>query len=235
MKIARSEEMSKINNGLLSAVSHELRAPLSAIKGYSTMLLDYFSELTAAETQEYIKSIDMATDRMTRLIDNLLDASRLEEGRLNLEKTQVNILNLINAAIKEVEIRDSHHEILTALDNELPMVYVDPKRIQQVLEDLIDNAARCSPRGTEILISATSNNQEIEISVTGRDPGIADSEFCNISELLYKMEKTTAQGNNNPRLELYMCQRLVEAHSGRMWAESIVGKGTTIKFTLPLI
>ena len=233
MEVISDKEINNINNELLSAVSHELRTPLAAIKGYATMLLDYLNELTAEETREYIQSIDNATDMMTRLVDDLLDTSRLQEGRLNLEKTPVDTDTLIKTTVKEAEIRTKHHEILLALDSNLPRTNTDPKRMRRVLDNLIDNAARLSPGGTEILISATANDREIEISVTSRDPGIPDSEVCNISELMDRMEKTTPLRYNG-KLELYICQRLVEIQGGRIFAESIVGKGTTIKFALPL-
>lgn len=234
MEAIRHKEMNKINNELLSAVSHELRAPLAAIKGYSTMLLDYLSELTAEETKEYIQSIDNATDRMTRLVDDLLDTSRLEEGRLNLEKTPVDMETLIKITVKEAETRTKNHEILMALDSNLPWVNTDPKRIRQALDNLIDNAARLSPKGTEILISATTDDKELEIGVISRDPGIPDSEFCSISEFMCRMGKTTSPRENGMNLGLYICQRLIEAQGGRIWAESIVEKGTSIRFTLPL-
>jgi K+-sensing histidine kinase KdpD len=234
MKAVKYKENNEINTKFLSAVSHELRAPLTAIKGYATMLLEYYPGFTVDETKEYIQSIDNATDRMTRLVDRLLDVTRLEEGRLNLEKTPIDIANLIKAAVKEAEIRNSHHEMLTALENDLPKIHIDPNRIRQVLDDLFDNAVKRSPKGTEILISARANDHEIEISVTSRDPGIPGCEFCNIPELLYKMEQIKGSGTNNSKLELYICQRIIEAHGGRVWAESIVGKGTAIKFTLPL-
>ena len=234
MKTVRYREKNEINNELLSAVSHELRSPLTAIKGYSTMLLEYFPGLTIEEAKDYIQSIDNATDRMTRLVDSLLDVTRLEEGRLKLEKVHTDICHLIELAAKEAEIRNGHHEILTAFGGDLPRIHIDPNRMRQVLDELIDSAVKRSPKGTEILISAKANDREIEISVTGRDPGIHDSEFCNIPEFLYKMQKIKGAGINNSKLELYICQRMIEAHGGRIWAESYVGEGTTIKLTLPL-
>lgn len=234
MGVTRDSKMNEINNELLSAVSHELRASLAAIKGYSTMLLDYLHELTTEETKEYVQNIDNATDRMTRLVEDLLDTSRLEEGRLNLEKTAVDVETLIKATIKEAETRITHHEILIALDDNLPRVNIDPKRTRQALDNLIDNAAKLSPKGTEILVSATADDREIEIGVTSGDPGIPDSEFCSISEFIYRIGKVNSSRDNGMKLELYICQRLVEAQGGRIWAESIAGKGTSIKFTLPL-
>jgi K+-sensing histidine kinase KdpD len=235
MKAINYKGKNEINTKLLSTISHELRAPLTAIKGYSTMLLEYFPDLTVEETKEYIQSIDSATDRMTRLIESLLDVTRLEEGRLNLEKIHVDISKLIEVAVNEAEIRNGHHEILTALASDLPKIHIDPNRMRLVLDDLIDNATKRSPKGTEILVSLKADDQEIEIGITSRDPGIPECEFCDIPELSYRMEQIKGPGINNSMLELYICQRLIEAHNGRIWAESIVGKGTTIKFTLPLI
>jgi K+-sensing histidine kinase KdpD len=235
MKAAKPKEIDITNHRLISTVSHELRAPLTAIKGYSSMLIEYFPELTTEETREYIKLIDNATDRMTRLVESLLDVTRLEEGRLNLEKVHVDISQLIESALKEAETRNGHHEILTALGNNLPRIYIDPNRIRLVLDELIDNAAKRSLKGTEILVSVQANDREIEIGITSRDPGIPGCELCDILELLRRMEQKNGSESKNSMLELYICQRLIEAHNGRIWAESITGKGTTIKFTLPLI
>lgn len=234
MKAINYTGKNEINTKLLSTVSHELRAPLTAIKGYSTMLLEYFPGLTAEETKEYIQSIDSATDRMTRLIENLLDVTRLEEGRLNLEKIDIDIPKFIEAAVKEAESRNGHHVILTAVDGNLPRIHIDPNRMRLVLDDLIDNATKSSPDGTEILVSLKANDREIEVGITSRDPGVPECEFCDIPELLYKMEQIKGAGINNSMLELYICQCLIEAHNGRIWAESIAGKGTTIKIALPL-
>jgi len=234
MEAIRYGEGNKINNRLLSAVSHELRTPLAAIKGYSTMLLDYFPEFTAEETKEYIQSIDNATDRLTRLVDNLLDTSRLEAGLLKLEKTSVNIINLIEAAVKEAETSDKHHIIITALENNIAMIRIDPKRIRQVLDNLLENAAKRSPKGTEILISAKENGQELKICVINYCPGIPAGELNNIFELVYKIDNKLSPDTNGFGLGLYISQRLVEAHGGRIWAESALDKGTAIQFTLPL-
>lgn len=235
MKAAKPKEINTTSHRLLSIVSHELRAPLTAIKGYSTMLLEYFPELTAEETKEYIQSIDSATDRMTRLVESLLDITSLEEGRLNLEKIRVDITQLIESAVKEAETRNGHYAILTALDSSLPRIHIDPNRMRLVLDNLIDNALKCSPRETEILISVKANEREIEFSITGHDPGIHECELCDIPELLYRIEQEKGPKIKNSMLELYICQRLIEAHNGRIWAESTAGKGTAIKFTLPLI
>jgi PAS domain S-box-containing protein len=233
-KVIEYEELSKMKSDLLATVSHELRTPLATIKGYSTMILDYFSRLSTEEKKDYIKSIDNATDRLAKLVDNLLDTSRMDAGLLKLEKSPTSLGRLIRGAVVEASMRASHHHIVTALDKKLSKVNIDPKRIRQVLDNLIDNAIKYSPQGTEILVSAKKNGRELLISVTDQGPGIPPDELTNIFDRMYRIEQRIYSGADGMGLGLYICQRLVEAHGGRIWAESTLGKGSTIKFTLPI-
>jgi two-component system sensor histidine kinase KdpD len=234
MEAVKCKDTINRNNIFLSAVSHELRTPIAAIKGYSTMLLDYFPALTSKETKEYIQSIDNATDRLTRLVDNLSETSHLEAGQIKLEKTLADITIIINEAVKEAENSDKHHKIITKLENNTSKVYVDPKRIRQVIDNLLDNAAKYSPKGTKILVSANNNGQELEISITDNSPGTSANNLGNILHLMNRSEKKETSGGNGAGLGLYICQRFVEAHSGRIWAENTPDQGTTISFSIPL-
>ena len=147
------EELSKMKSNLLATVSHELRTPLATIKGYSTMILDYFSKLSSDEKKDYLKSIDNSTDRLAKLVDNLLDTSRMEAGLLKLEKTSTSIRQLIQKVTVEASVRANQHHIVMMLGKKLPRVVIDAKRIRQVLDNLVDNAAKYSPKGTTIYIS----------------------------------------------------------------------------------
>ena len=233
-KVIEYEELSKMKSNLLATVSHELRTPLATIKGYSTMILDYFSRLSIEETKDYIKSIDNSTDRLAKLVDNLLDTSRMDAGLLKLEKSPTSITNLIQAVAAEATIRANRHYIVTTLEKKLPRVNIDPKRIRQVMDNLIDNAIKYSPQETEILISAKRNGRELLISVTDQGPGIPADELTNIFDRMYRIEQRLYSGADGIGLGLYICQRLVETHGGRIWAESTLGKGSTIQFTLPI-
>jgi len=233
-KVIEYEELSKMKSNLLATVSHELRTPLATIKGYSTMILDYFSRLSIEETKDYIKSIDNSTDRLAKLVDNLLDTSRMDAGLLKLEKFPTSITNLIQAVAAEATIRANRHYIVTTLEKKLPRVNIDPKRIRQVMDNLIDNAIKYSPQETEILISAKRNGRELLISVTDQGPGIPAAELTNIFDRMYRIEQRLYSGADGIGLGLYICQRLVETHGGRIWAESTLGKGSTIQFTLPI-
>jgi PAS domain S-box-containing protein len=234
-KVIEYEELSKMKSDLLATVSHELRTPLATIKGYSTMILDYYSRLGANETRDCLRSIDSSTDRLTKLVDNLLDTSRMEAGLLKLEKSPTGIRQLIRKVATEARMRASQHKIITRLDDKLPVVYIDIKRIRQVLDNLIDNAIKYSPPGTEVRISATRNGRELLVGVSDQGWGIPAEELTNIFDRMYRIEQRLSSGADGMGLGLYICQRLVEAHGGRIWAESTVGRGSIVQFTLPVV
>jgi PAS domain S-box-containing protein len=233
-KVIEYEELSKMKSDLLATVSHELRTPLATIKGYATLILDYFSRLNPEETKDYLKSIDMSTDRLAKLVDNLLDTSRMEAGLLKLEKSLISIMPLIKGVAVEAGVRADQHRIAVTCLGRLPRVNIDAKRIRQVLDNLIENAIKYSPPGTEISIAAEKTGNEVLISVTDRGPGIPREEITNIFERMYRIEQRVYSGADGIGLGLYICQRLVESHGGRIWAESAPGKGSTFRFTLPL-
>jgi len=234
-KVIEYEELSKMKSDLLATVSHELRTPLATIKGYSTMILDYYSRLSSDETKDYLISIDNSTDRLTKLVDNLLDTSRMEAGLLKLEKSPTNIHQLLKRVAAEASIRANHHKIITELSNNLPRLNIDVKRIRQVLDNLIDNAIKYSPQETEVLISAKKSSRELLITIKDQGTGIPAEELTSIFDRMYRIEQRLTSGVEGMGLGLYICQGLVEAHGGRIWAESTVGQGSAIHFTLPIV
>ncbi|MEJ2038075.1 MAG: histidine kinase dimerization/phospho-acceptor domain-containing protein, partial [Desulfosarcinaceae bacterium] len=161
------EEISKMKSDLLATVSHELRTPLATIKGYATMMLDYFSMLDVAETREYLCAIDSSTDRLAKLVDNLLDTSRLDAGLLKLQKTPTSVQPLILALVEEAGVRNPGHIIAARLADRLPRLEIDSRRIGQVLDNLIDNAVKYSPPGSNITVAAESRGS----STRGSRPG----------------------------------------------------------------
>jgi PAS domain S-box-containing protein len=233
-KVIEYEELSKMKSDLLSTVSHELRTPLATIKGYSTMILDYYARLSSVETKDYLKSIDSSADRLSKLVDNLLDTSRMEAGLLRLKKAPTNISQLIKGAASEARIRAGQHHITVTMSHKLPLINIDAKRIRQVVDNLIDNAIKYSPPETDVLLSARKAGRELLISVADQGPGIPAGELTNIFDRMYRIEQRLHSGMDGIGLGLYICQRLVEAHGGRIWAESTLGKGSTINLTLPI-
>lgn len=234
VKMFKYEELSKLKTNLLSTVSHELRTSLATIKGYSTMLLDYDRKLRCDEKREYLGAIDRATDRLTELVDHLLDMSRLDAGLLKLETEPTNISRLITETVAEAELRAPKHKMVLNVRKRLPRVNIDAKRVRQVLDNLIDNAIKYSENGTKVVVQAETEAQELVIRVIDQGRGIPAADIDRVFNRMYRIERRLAQDPGGMGLGLSLCKGLVEAHDGRIWAESEEGKGSTFSFTLPL-
>jgi signal transduction histidine kinase len=157
----------------------------------------------------------------------------MEAGLLKLEKSATNISLLIKGVVTEANVRASGYRIIANLGSKLPKVIVDAKRIRQVLDNLVDNAIKYSPVETEIVLTVKRQGPDLLISVTDHGSGIPPEELTKIFDRMYRIEQRLYSGIEGIGLGLYICQRLVEAHGGRIWAESTVGEGSTILFTLP--
>ena len=234
LEVATAREMDRLKNQLLSTVSHELRTPLASIKGYSTLLLDYNRRLKRGQKQESLAAIDQSADRLTELIDHLLDMSRLEAGLLKLNKIPNDISGIIKAAVYEAQLRAPAYQISSKLENSLPKVNIDGKRIRQVLDNLLDNSVKYSKEGTEIVVKAWQKDNELVVSVADQGIGITAEEFDKIFDRMYRIEQRLSQDPGGMGLGLSLCKALVEGHGGRIWLKSLVGKGSTFYLALPI-
>jgi len=233
-KMLEYQELDQLKSRLLATVSHELRTPLAIIKGYSTMLVDYNLVLGDEERNEHLLSIDKATDRLTELVDHLLDMSRLDAGLLKLERASASIFKIIEQAVAEARFRVPKHNILIHLGNRLPVVKIDAKRVRQVLDNLIDNACKYSEQGTAVVVSAQRERQELMVSVADQGVGIPRKELKKVFGRMYCLEQRLTKDPGGMGLGLSLCKGLVEAHGGHIWVESELGKGSVFYFTLPL-
>jgi PAS domain S-box-containing protein len=231
-RVVEYEELNKLKSNLLSTVSHELRTPLTTIKGYSTMLLDYDRRLKHDEKQEYLNAIDKATDRMAELVDHLLDMSRLEAGLLKLDKVPTNITALLQTIIAEARLRAPGHKIVLNIPKAVLRLNVDGRRIRQVVDNLIDNATKYSKAGTTIKVEARGQNAELVISVADQGTGIHRDNLKRIFDRMFNLEHRLSQDPGGLGLGLALCKALVEAHGGRIWVESELGKGSVFNFAL---
>jgi len=227
------KELDQVRSQLLANVSHELRTPLTTIKGYSTMLLDYDRRLGRDEKQEYLSAIDRATDRMTELVDHLLDMTRLEAGLLKLNKTPTNITALLQTTIAEARLRTPGHKIVLKLPKTALRLNGDGRRIRQVVDNLIDNATKYSKVGSTVTIEAKSQDSELVISVADQGIGIPRENLGNVFDRMFNLEHRLTQESGGLGLGLALCKGLVEAHGGRIWVESELGKGSVFRLALP--
>ena len=223
------DELERTRAEFLGLVSHELRAPLAAIKGSSTTVLNASRAYDPAELQQFFRIIDIEADRMDALIGDLLDMGRIETGTLAVVTAPTMVAALVDRARTTFLGGGLQHPVLVDLARDLPPIAADSGRIEQVLTNLLTNAARHSPATAPIRIAATRKNSFVEISVTDRGEGIPDEKLAH----LFRKQDGLRGGRDRPGLGLTICKGLVEAHGGRIRAER-ADTGTRLAFTIPV-
>ena len=234
--LAPLEELERLRAEFLGMVSHELRAPLAAIKGSAATLLEEAQELEAAEMHEFHRIIHEQAGHMRGLIGALLDAGRIEAGTLSVTPEPSELVELVERARNTFISSGSRHNVHIELPPGLPRVMADRRRVAQVLYNLISNAARHSPESTPIRVSAERDGVHVAVSVCDDGRGIAPE----LLPRLFRKYADPAGGEGRALtgtgLGLIICKGLVEAHGGRIRAESAgIGHGSRFTFTLPLI
>jgi two-component system cell cycle sensor histidine kinase/response regulator CckA len=233
-KVIEYRELDRLRTDLLSTVSHELRTPLAGIKGYTTLLMDYYNKLKRTQKWESLVAIDSSTDRLTDLIDHLLDISRMDSGLFKLKLQPINLNELLTAAMNEAKLRSPKFEFKKKMDKRLPRVTGDPQRLRQVIDNLIDNAVKYSKERTEIILRTEIRPEEVLVSISDHGMGITATELTKIFDRFYRIEERLKKDPGGLGLGLSLCKSLVEAHGGKIWVESEVDKGSTFYFTIPL-
>jgi signal transduction histidine kinase len=228
------KELDRMKSELLSTVSHELRTPLGCIKGYATTLLAHESKLRRDERREFLAIIDSEADRLTELIENLLDLSRLEAGVLRINPAPALLGTVAQEVTRKVQLSAPRHqlELDWADDRE---VRADARRIYQVLQNLLTNAVKYSPDGGRIVVSGAFTPRELVVSVSDEGLGLPARELDRIFDRFHRVGGEVSRRIGGTGLGLAICKAFVEAHHGRIWVESDgEGKGSTFRFALPL-
>jgi signal transduction histidine kinase len=234
-KVAALRELDRMKTELLGTVSHELRTPLGSIKGFVSTLLEHGSKLKRDEQREFLEIIDSEADRLRELIENLLDLSRLEAGVLRIDREPVRLGATAREVTRKVELAAPKHSLALDWPAADPPVKADQKRIYQVIQNLLTNAVKYSPSGGRITLSGSVRRRELEISVADEGLGMPATELDRIFDRFHRVQSDMARDIGGTGLGLAICKGLVEAHGGRIWAESVgEGKGSTFRFTLPL-
>jgi two-component system, OmpR family, sensor histidine kinase KdpD len=222
----------ELKSALLAAVSHDLRTPLASIKASATSLLDNSVEWDRATRQDFLEAIDEETDRLTLMVSNLLDLSRIEGGALRPQKDWYDIDELIVDVRARLAPRTRTHPLTVDVQPDLPLLRFDYVQIAQVLVNLIENAVKYTADGTPIAVAAHQIPRAIEISVHDDGPGIPREHQLRLFDKFYRAYAATAAPGAG--IGLAISKGLVEAHGGTIWVESEPGSGTTFRFTLPL-
>ena len=233
-EVAALKKIDRLKTELLSTVSHELRTPLSSIKGYATTLLEHGDILSREESREFLEIIDSESDRLDELIRNLLDMSRLEAGVLRIDREPTDLSEVARGCMRRVQRHTERHQLLLDWDTD-QLVDVDPSRVSQVITNLLENAVKYSPDGGEILTSAQPQGAMLQVSVADQGVGIPQRDLHRVFDRFHRVEGEISKRVGGTGLGLAICQRLVEAHGGKIWVESRLGKGSTFYFTVPLV
>ncbi|HYK12163.1 MAG TPA: sensor histidine kinase KdpD [Gemmatimonadales bacterium] len=225
-------EAERLRTSLLSSVSHDLRTPLAAITGAAGSLLDEQAPLAPPARRELLQTILDESQRMNRLIANLLDMIRVESGALRIQREWQPLEEPLGVALIRLGDRLKDRVLKTELSADLPLVPVDAVLLEQVFVNLIENAVKYTPLGSPIDVSAASDGNLVRVSVADRGPGIPPGEEERVFEKFYRSAGAPPGGGVG--LGLTICRGIVTAHGGHIWAENRPGGGAVFQFTLPL-
>lgn len=225
-------ETERLRTALFSSLSHELQSPLAVIVRLINKLTRKSSTLNEEQTQESVQSLYSEAERLNRLINNLLQITQLEEGKIILHKKNYSIDEVIKATLKRLEKKINNKPVIINVPPQLPLVPFDKVLLEQVLVNLIENAVLYTPPETPIEIAASLEEDDILLSVGDHGPGLMLSDVEKVFEKFYRGQKP--QKESGAGLGLSVCQSIIKAHGGRIWAENRWDGGAIFYFILPL-
>jgi signal transduction histidine kinase len=238
---ARTRELEVANrhkSEFLANVSHELRTPLTAIKGFVDNMLDGLTGEMNPRQLRYLTRIKANTDRLARLINDLLDLTRIEAGRLELRPTSLLLTPLVTEVVASLRpvAEDKHLQLDVAAATPDATAWADRDKVTQVLMNLLGNALKFTPAHGHITVTiARDGTAWVQVAVADTGPGIAAEEMAKIFDQFYQVSHVGTQRPHGTGLGLAISKMLVEMQRGRLWVESVVGHGSTFYFTLPVL
>ncbi len=228
---AELEGVERLRRDLVANVSHELKTPITAIRAHLENLLDGVEK----PDPETIQVMLTQSERLGRLVDQLLDLSRLESGDVPLEPERIELGPLVAQVLSEIEVarRDRGVQVEAEIPEDLPAAMADRERIHQVLFNLVDNAVRFTPAGGEVRVSASRHNGSVEVRVADTGVGIAPEHLPRLFERFYRVDSARSREDGGTGIGLAIARSVVEAHGGHIEAESRLGQGSVFSFELP--
>lgn len=235
-KAARQAELlaesDKLRTILFNSISHELRTPLSTITGAVSTLLDTSIEYSREIQRELLETVQEGAARMERVVANLLDTARLESSMLSLKMDWCDMEDIVGIALRRLGDTIRKYIIKSQLPADLPLMRADCVLLEQVLLNLLDNAMKYSPLGSAVTITASVDGSKVKLTICDNGPGIPQDELDHIFEKFYRAKQPVPVSGTG--LGLSICKSIIEAHSGRIWAENIPGGGTNVSFIIPI-
>jgi signal transduction histidine kinase len=231
--IKRLREVENLRSAFLSMLGHELQTPLSIIKGYTSTLARSDAKWNKKTLRDGLQVIEEECDRLSKLVNRLLLASRIESRTVTLKKEPVQLSAMANKVVRRLESVTTIHKFEVDFEPDFPEVYADPDRMEEVLTNLVDNAIKYSPKGGRIAVTGRANKDEVVVTVSDEGIGIPRRELGRVFERFRRGEDGQVQKVRGMGLGLFICKSIVEAHGGQIDVSSESGRGSEFTFTLP--
>jgi len=231
--ITERKKLEQLKDEFIGLVSYELRTPLTVIGGCLSTLLTEWDRLSPKEVQQLLKDALLESESLSHLIENLLELSRAQAQQLSLYSEPTAVKTLVKEVLSKIKQQAPSHRFVTSIPSEPMLMYVDPLRIERILYNLLDNAAKYSPPGSQIKVSVNAEPERFVIGVSDHGEGLSSSEQARIFGPFQRLEDKRPDQARGAGLGLMVCRRLVEAHGGEIWMESKKGRGSTFFFSLP--
>ena len=234
----KNRELERLNaqkNQFLGMAAHDLRNPLGVIQAFSEFLLSDLPASVSPQHMEFVQEIQHLSKFMLGMVNDLLDIATIDAGKVNLNLEPVNLADLVAQNLKLNRVLAARKEIELSLtcSPDLPRVWADPGKLQQVLNNLLSNALKFSQPQTRVTVVCTVVGAEVAVAVTDQGPGIPPGEIANLFKAFARTSVKSTAGEKSTGLGLLITKRIVDGHGGRIWVDSEIGRGTTFTFTLP--
>jgi two-component system phosphate regulon sensor histidine kinase PhoR len=232
--LTRQRYLETVRQDFISNISHELRTPLAALKALTETLQESALDDPPA-ARRFIQRMETEVDSLSQIVSELLELSRIESGRVPLNLRPTSPAKIIAPAVERLRLQAERAGLVVTVDcpEDLPLVLADPSRLEQVVVNLLHNAIKFTPSGGNIIIDAHMASDAVIFSVHDTGIGIAEDDLPRIFERFFKADRARSGGGTG--LGLAISRHLVEAHGGKIWVESIEGKGSTFSFSIPLV
>jgi PAS domain S-box-containing protein len=231
--VTREREQEEQRSTFISVISHELQTPIAIIKGYASTLARTDANFGEQALRSRLQAIEEEADRLNSMVGNLLYASRIQANGLQMEIAPLDLVPLIERVARHLHVKCPQVTLMLDISPNLATVMADRERIEEVLQNLLDNAIKYSPQQPALTLAARATGEEVIVSVSDLGMGISVRDQVQIFDRFHRVGNPMAQSLPGAGLGLYICRAIVEAHGGRIWVESTLRQGSTFSFSLP--
>jgi PAS domain S-box-containing protein len=229
------KKLDELKDEFLSMVSHEMRTPLTVVIGALHTLLAKGDFLSQEDIRLLLRDAVLEAESLSHLLSNLLELSRIQSNRLILTKESIFLNEMVRDLVLKIEQQDPTHTFSIDASKRVPVLYVDPLRLERVLKNLLENAIKYSPKGSQIKISVKADKNNVSVAVQDKGTGISKRDQEKLFTPFERLGYSGSESIKGTGIGLLVCKRLVEAHEGRIWVDSELGKGATFIFSIPYV